>query len=242
MGKFIDLTGMKFGRLTVIERAEDYVSPSGHHNIRWLCECDCNKSNPKRVVVTGMHLKGGTTMSCGCLRDEKLIERNISGAKTNDYEVQEDYVIMYTSKNEPFYVDLEDFWKVRDIYWHKDSQGYIVSKNGLRIHRIIMNCPKGLEVDHAHGKKSRHDNRKENLRIATHSENQMNQPVYSNNTSGATGVYKGKRGHGWYATISCGGKTVYLGQYDTFEEALKKRKDAEEKYFGNWSYNNSQNL
>ena len=41
MGKFVDLTGQKFGRLTVIERAEDYVSPKGAHRPKWLCKCDC---------------------------------------------------------------------------------------------------------------------------------------------------------------------------------------------------------
>lgn len=237
MGKFVDLTGMKFGRLTVIERVEDYISPNGHHNVRWLCECSCKKHS--RILVTGGNLRNGTTKSCSCLRDEKLIERNIERSKTNDYEVQEDYVIMYTSNNEPFYVDLEDFWKVKDICWHKDSQGYIVSGN-LRIHRLIMDCPDGLEVDHIHGVQTRNDNRKYNLRVGTHGENQMNSPVYSSNTSGVTGVYKGKRGHGWYAAINCDGKSIYLGQCDTFEEAVQRRKRAEEKYFGEWSYDNSQ--
>ena len=239
MGKFIDLTRMEFGRLTVIERAEDYVSPKGHHNVRWLCECSCEKHS--RILVTGDKLKSGNTKSCGCLRDKKLIERNIERSKTNDYEVQEDYVIMYTSKGEPFFVDLEDFWKVRTVLWHKDAQGYIVSSNGERIHRLIMDCPNGLEVDHIHGIETRNDNRKYNLRIGTHSENQMNQPTYSTNTSGVTGVYKGKRGHGWYATINCNGKAIYLGQCDTFGEAVQRRKEAEEKYFGEWSYDNSQN-
>ena len=239
MGKFVDLTGMKFGRLTVIERAEDYISPNGHHNVRWLCECSCKKHS--RILVTGGNLRNGTTKSCSCLRDEKLIERNIERSKTNDYEVQEDYVIMYTSKGEPFFVDLEDFWKVRTVLWHKDAQGYIVSSNGKKIHRLIMDCLNGLEVDHIHGIETRNDNRKYNLRIGTHSENQMNQPTYSTNTSGVTGVCKGKRGHGWYATINCNGKAIYLGQCDTFEVAVQRRKEAEEKYFGEWSYDNSQN-
>ncbi len=104
-----------------------------------------------------------------------------------------------------------------------------------------MDFPNGLEVDHIHGIETRNDNRKYNLRIGTHSENQMNQPTYSTNTSGVTGVCKGKRGHGWYATINCNGKAIYLGQCDTFEEAVQRRKEAEEKYFGEWSYDNSQN-
>ena len=64
--------------------------------------------------------------------------------KINDYEIQEDYVIMYTARGEPFFVDLEDFWKVKDICWHIDEQGYVKGKvNGknTRIHRLVTDCP-----------------------------------------------------------------------------------------------------
>ena len=240
MGKFVDLTGLVFGRLTVLERVDDYVSPNGHHNACWLCECSC--INHTKIVVAGYQLKTGNTKSCGCLKRERIIKQNIARKKYNDYEIQEDYVIMYTTKGEPFFVDLEDFWKVRTVLWHKDVQGYIVSSNGEKIHRLIMDCPNGLEVDHVHGVQTRNDNRKYNLRVGTHGENQMNSPVYSSNTSGVTGVYKGKRGHGWYAVINRDGKSIYLGQCDTFEEAVQRRKKAEEKYFGEWSYDNSQKM
>ena len=66
IGKFIDLTGQRFGRLTVIGRTDDYVSPKGHKLVRWLCECDCgNKS-----CVTTSSLKKGESKSCGCLNRE----------------------------------------------------------------------------------------------------------------------------------------------------------------------------
>lgn len=66
MGAFKDLTGQRFGKLVVIERAEDYVSPSGQPKIRWLCQCDCgNKTKVLREC-----LLSGTTKSCGCLRVE----------------------------------------------------------------------------------------------------------------------------------------------------------------------------
>lgn len=66
MSKLIDLTGQRFGRLTVIERVEDYVTPSGQHKARWLCKCDCG--NEKKVTATA--LKRGNTQSCGCYQDE----------------------------------------------------------------------------------------------------------------------------------------------------------------------------
>ena len=61
--RLIDLTGQRFGRLTVMERAEDYVSPKGRHIPRWLCKCDCGKEK----VINSESLKSGKTKSCGCL-------------------------------------------------------------------------------------------------------------------------------------------------------------------------------
>ena len=43
LGKYIDLSGQKFGKLTVIKRVEDHITPSGQHKQLWLCRCDCGK-------------------------------------------------------------------------------------------------------------------------------------------------------------------------------------------------------
>ena len=50
-----DLTGRVFGRLTVLCQDEDYVSPSGRHYPRWLCECSCQEHNI--ISVGGAELK-----------------------------------------------------------------------------------------------------------------------------------------------------------------------------------------
>lgn len=60
MGKKIDLTGQRFGRLTVIEEAGRTKSS----RICWLCRCDCGSL----CAVSGNNLRGGDTRSCGCLR------------------------------------------------------------------------------------------------------------------------------------------------------------------------------
>lgn len=67
MGKFIDLTGQRFGRLTVIEQAAGYTSPSGKHRTQWLCMCDCGNSV---IVHSGNLRKENGTKSCGCLQKE----------------------------------------------------------------------------------------------------------------------------------------------------------------------------
>lgn len=67
MGKFIDLTGRRFGRLTVIERTK-----STNKNAKWLCQCD----DGNYVSVFGTDLKSGKTQSCGCIHSEQLEQRN----------------------------------------------------------------------------------------------------------------------------------------------------------------------
>lgn len=63
MGKVIDITGQRFGKLVVIQRADDHYEPSGKRVIRWKCQCDCGEIS----VVSGSQLRKGRTKSCGCL-------------------------------------------------------------------------------------------------------------------------------------------------------------------------------
>ena len=65
---FIDLTGQRFGRLTVVERAPDQVLSNGKHIVRWTCSCDCGNE----TAVLGENLRYGHTKSCGCLRADLL--------------------------------------------------------------------------------------------------------------------------------------------------------------------------
>ena len=71
MRKAHDLTGQKFGRLTVIKRVESLVQPSGQRKTRWLCKCDCGNEK----IIQSSQLKSGMTKSCGCLSREKSRER-----------------------------------------------------------------------------------------------------------------------------------------------------------------------
>lgn len=64
MSKLIDLTGQKFGKLTVIERDKSFVKV-----VRWVCKCDCGNTK----TIRGYCLKDGTTQSCGCLSGKSNI-------------------------------------------------------------------------------------------------------------------------------------------------------------------------
>ncbi|MBT8348699.1 MAG: hypothetical protein HKP62_04540 [Sulfurovum sp.] len=70
MAKLKDLTGQKFGRLTVLERAEDHIQPSGCSVVMWKCKCDCGAVK----IVRAAHLRSNHTQSCGCLRKERARE------------------------------------------------------------------------------------------------------------------------------------------------------------------------
>ena len=71
MPKLNDLTGRKFGMLTVIRRAEDYVSPKGMHRVQWACICYCGNT----TIVGARHLISGGIRSCGCFQKEKISKR-----------------------------------------------------------------------------------------------------------------------------------------------------------------------
>lgn len=73
MSKIKDRTGLRYGRLTVIERVEN----RGKHT-KWLCQCDCGT----KVIVAGDDLQSGHTQSCGCLRKEyqqNILHRDLIG-------------------------------------------------------------------------------------------------------------------------------------------------------------------
>lgn len=72
MGAFIDLTGQKFGRLTVIKRVG-----TKNRSPLWLCKCDCGNE----TEVNSQSLSTGNTKSCGCIHSEQLSKRNTRTAK-----------------------------------------------------------------------------------------------------------------------------------------------------------------
>lgn len=66
--KLIDLTGRRFGKLMVLSRGADYVSPgNGARRAQWLCLCDCGRES----LAEGQNLKRGNTTTCGCSHGEK---------------------------------------------------------------------------------------------------------------------------------------------------------------------------
>lgn len=68
-----DIAGQRYGRLVVIERA----GRNKQKRATWKCQCDCGKIS----VVASSYLLNGNTRSCGCLRLEGLVSRNVTHKK-----------------------------------------------------------------------------------------------------------------------------------------------------------------
>lgn len=92
MSKLIDLTGRKFGRLTVICRSGQL---DGH--AAWLCKCDCGSEH----ITSGRYLRGGQTQSCGCLQKENVTARSTTHGETKTRL----YSIWHNMKNRCYYAD-----------------------------------------------------------------------------------------------------------------------------------------
>lgn len=233
-----DLTGQKFGRLIVIKQAEDFVTSKDKHYSQWLCKCDCGGE----TTTLGSRLKEGQVKSCGCFAKETISKKF---KKYNIYDLSGEFGIGYLDNGTEFYFDLEDYDRIKNIKWKMDKDGYIVSNVyndelkkaiGIKMHRLIMNCPEDMFVDHIEPNE-RNNNRKLNLRICTLQENNMYRKIAKNNTSGVTGVYWHSSINKWTAFIYYKGKRIELGNYDNFEHAKAKRLKAEKEYYGEFSFN-----
>lgn len=164
--------------------------------------------------------------------------------KINTYDLSGEYGIGYTLKGEEFYFDLEDYDKIKNYCWHINNKGYLAaydSENNqyILMHKLILGLINNNSVDVDHKKHRTTDNRKQELRIVNRTKNQMNLSIKSNNTSGVTGVNYDKQSGKWIARIGVDHKRFILGKFSKFEDAVKIRKQAEEKYFGQYSYTNS---
>ena len=74
--KLVDITGQRFGMLTVIEKVYDRRRTP---HTQWLCQCDCGN----RVIVTGGNLRSGNTTSCGCKNNRSKVRWNYRRANAD---------------------------------------------------------------------------------------------------------------------------------------------------------------
>ena len=218
---------------------------------RWFarCKCTCGSKIEKDIRVDG--LIAGHSRSCGCLQKEQAYKSCKARKKQNKYDLSGDYGIGYTNNVDPsdpthkrnyFYFDLEDYDIIKDYCWCFDKDGYLFTMcdfHSIKIHRLIMNCPDNMVVDHI--KHNNYDNRKKELRVCSVLKNAQNRKS-GKNSSGKQGVRFDKKRKKWTAFLTIKRKYVLLQSFDTLEEAVAARKEAEDKYFGEFSYDNSMKL
>lgn len=210
MGRLaIDLTGKKFGRLTVVRRVESKSSKA-----RWLCRCDCGVDKE----VCGCMLRSGNTRSCGCFQKESArANQTKHGLKYHPlYAIHTSLVRRCTSHNDPSYhnyggrgITVCDEWLdkesgLRDFVEWAEKNGY----------------EKGLEID-------RRDNdgnyEPSNCRFVTRCVNSRNKRKRVDNTSGYVGVIYNKSSGKWKSEISINKRRIVFGYFDYKKQAVEAR-------------------
>lgn len=162
--------------------------------------------------------------------------------KTNEFKVDGDIVYLKTSKGNLFKIDTEDHERIKGSRWTKNaSGGYLVARRNnrlIRLHRLIMGVLNDLEVvvDHIDGDVN--NNLKENLRVTTQRKNARNTTYHYNAEIKYPGVRETASGT-YQARIYVDGKEIHIGNYESVEKAIEARKEAETKYFGEYSYHKS---
>ena len=146
-------------------------------------------------------------------------------------------------------VDDEDFDFLNQWKWqarfNKTSNSYYASRyeggrnnrKYIAMHRVVMNAPANMQVDHIHHNTL--DNRKKELRLVTKSQNQMNSRINCKNKTGYKGVSWHKSDKKFVAQIKINGKRIWLGGFDLLEDAAEAYRIFSEKLFGRYKNNDA---
>jgi hypothetical protein len=150
----------------------------------------------------------------------------------NNYEIRGDHIVIFLSKRDGSIhetsVSLSDLERLHDfpntwcVAWNPYTKSYYV-KGKLRnkiiyLHRWLLNPPKNMVIDHINH--STLDNRRENLRVVTNSQNQFNRSgLNEQNSSGYRNVGWYKPYQKWRVVVKVDKKQIFGGYFDDIEEA-----------------------
>lgn len=129
--------------------------------------------------------------------------------------------------------------KIRWWWWRgRNNKEYVAGKlpithKQIRLHRFVMDAKSGQEIDHRNG--NGYDNRRSNLRFATHVQNQQNRRHQINSTSDFKGTTRRADTGKWRARIIVSGHRLALGNFDTAIEAGEAYAEAARKHFGEFA-------
>lgn len=227
------LIGRRFGRLVVLQRLEDVIEDKKDGNVYWLCQCDCGNT----CISSTNALISGNKKSCGCIHKEMLQER-MTKHKMTDSRL---YLVWKGMKARCYIPSHNHYDKygARGIIvcdeWRNDFQAFYdwAMKNGYNENAKRGECT--LERIDVNGNYC-----PENCCWANSTIQCINQNFRKDNKTGVKGVNFDKRSGKWQAQLQINKKKVLNKCFDNFEDAVKARKEAEEKYFGEFSFDNSQ--
>ena len=138
-------------------------------------------------------------------------------------------------------IDDEDAEKVAPYSWcatwHQNTRTWrvvarVTGRHTL-LHRLIMDAPAGVQVDHINGDPL--DNRRSNLRLCNNQQNHANMGKRSNTTSQYKGVCWFKPARKWSARIKVNYKSISLGYFDNEIDAARAYNEAATQYFGEFA-------
>lgn len=203
MSRLIDLTGQRFGMLTVLHR-----SKQPHPCVYWTCRCDCGRI----VEVAGNNLKRGHNVSCGCRRVSPYIGKRFGSLVVLE---KTEETVQHGSTRSPL-------WKCRC------ECGNIVL---LRLDSLTSGSIKSCGCQENEGKIQKMREAAGYVGGTQLSRIRNISPT-SANSSGVVGVSFDRRSGKWDARLTFQGKRHYLGRYDTLAEAAAARRKAEQEWFG----------
>ncbi|MFB0845749.1 AP2 domain-containing protein [Paenibacillus oleatilyticus] len=209
--KVVDLTGMTFGRLTVIERGKNSKTGQAY----WWCFCECGEVKQFR----GTHLTSGRSTSCGCYSVDRAIKHRMSG--TPEYRAYYNMIKRCEYINDHRYMDYggrgirvcpewrESFEQFLADMGPRPTRNHSIDRIDVNGHYEPKNCRWAVKETQEHNKRPRKDS-----------------PV------GVRGVRHDGQSGKYIAQIYVNGKTRRIGTFITLEEASAARKEAEARFWG----------
>jgi hypothetical protein len=215
---FIDRTGQVFGELTVLLCTQKACRKPIEQKTKWLCECSCGNI----AEYQGNNLTSGNSTCCTKCRTAKAVKHGFAKrevSKESTYNSWQSMKQRCNNANCDHYGNYGGRGITYDSSW-EDFQ---------KFYEDMGDCPEGLSLERIDVNLGYF---KENCKWASRSEQSYNRRKDSKNTSGIEGVFYRKDTGKWTAYINKDNFRTTLGCFETKEDAIIARRNAEIELYG----------